>query len=392
MIVMLKTGVPKLDDLLGGGIKENTSTALWASPGLDPASFVYQIINSQKSNVIYFTNSKKPELVKEEIESFGVSGKNLVFIDAYSPKIGVPTKEITVKNPKDPGECATVIKSTLKETGAQLVVFDSLSEMLDLSGEKVDIIAELKKTVPKGATVLFLFIEWPYDKKTIKKLQDSLDAIVEIKALEEKLFIKMYFGVSKISWAKPQKQAIPYRIGDEGIKVYFPKILVTGPFNSGKTSFVHSASTRAVSVDRLGTTIALDHGHVSYRGFSCDMFGTPGQERFDPILELLGGEALGVVVIISATDPASYDRAKEMVEKTKTTGLPLVVTANKADLRGALPDSAIRNAMGLGEDVQIVRMRAADLTKVQPGIPCQLKQEDIEKVLDVLFDRLLGGD
>jgi signal recognition particle receptor subunit beta len=80
-----------------------------------------------------------------------------------------------------------------------------------------------------------------------------------------------------------------------------------------------------------------------------------------------------------------------MIKKTGTTGLPYVVVANKADLRGAMPDSAIRSAMELSSDIPIIRSHAKDLTKVQPGLPCELKQEDIEKALDVVFSRIMKG-
>jgi len=63
--------------------------------------------------------------------------------------------------------------------------------------------------------------------------------------------------------------------------------------------------------------------------------------------------------------------------------------ANKSDLRGAMPDSAIRSGMGVPADVPIIRARAKDLSKVQPGLPCELKKEDIEKVLDAVFGGLL---
>jgi uncharacterized protein len=235
-----------------------------------------------------------------------------------------------------------------------------------------------------------LFTEWPYQPAFLKSLKTVFDTIIEVKSIEEKLFFRQYFSVTKHKSGVTEKQVIPYRVmRPGGIKIYIPKILVTGPFNAGKTSFIHSSSVKAVSVDRLGTTIALDHGHVKYKDFAVDLFGTPGQQRFDPILKLLGGEALGVVVMVSSTDPLGFPRALEMMKKAQVYGLPVVFAANKADLRGALAPNQIKLRMKLKEDV--IPVTAKDLTKVQPGIPCQLKQKDIEKVLDTLFSRLLRG-
>ena len=164
------------------------------------------------------------------------------------------------------------------------------------------------------------------------------------------------------------------------------KIIVTGPFNAGKTSFIHSASIKAISVDRLGTTVALDHGHVEYKGFSVDLWGTPGQERFDPILNLLSGESLGVIVVVDSTNPQGFDRAKDMLVITKTSGLPSVIAANKANLKGALKIKDIREKMKLPEEIPIIPVVADDLKQVKNNQPCKLKEEDVSKVLDKLFE------
>ena len=200
----------------------------------------------------------------------------------------------------------------------------------------------------------------------------------------------MYFTVPKIKDKKPIKKGVPFKIAvPGGVRVYIPKILITGPYNAGKTSFIHSASTRAVSVDRLGTTIALDHGHVDHAGFAVDLFGTPGQERFDPILKLLGGEALGVILVIDSTNQGGFSRAKEMLEKTRTQGLPTVVVANKTNLKGSLSVNEIRKKMKLPKDIPMVPVVAQNLALVRKNHPCQLKKDDVKKVLDELFERVV---
>ena len=78
------------------------------------------------------------------------------------------------------------------------------------------------------------------------------------------------------------------------------------------------------------------------------------------------------------------------MKKAKVYGLPVVFAANKANLRGALSTEQIKERMGLKNE-PIISVTAKDITKVQPGIPCQLKQKDIESVLDALFDMLLKG-
>jgi small GTP-binding protein len=158
--------------------------------------------------------------------------------------------------------------------------------------------------------------------------------------------------------------------------VYLPKILVTGPFDAGKTTFVHALSTKAVSVDRLGTTVALDYGHVDHRGFTADIFGTPGQERFDPIVKLLSGEAMGVFLILDSTNTSDFVRAKRMLEITKSMGLPVVIVANKQDVEGALVPEEIRKELGMTGDMPIMPAVAAS-------------REGVFEAFDVLVDRVM---
>jgi len=183
---------------------------------------------------------------------------------------------------------------------------------------------------------------------------------------------------------------IPFRVfSPGGVKVYIPKLLVTGPFHAGKTSFIHSLSEHPVSVNRLGTTIALDFGHANINGFSVDLFGTPGQQRFDPILKLLGGEALGVVLVVDSTKPGDFSRAKEMLALTKTAGLPVVIAANKANLKGALSIAQIRKKMNLPAEYTILPVVADNLKSVKEGEPCQLKKEGLRIIMKKLLERVV---
>lgn len=387
-MVKIKTKIPQLDTLLKGGIDRGL-TCLWVEPGLDGAPFAYQIADaaSKDTKVFYLINSKTPSSVNEEMKSFGFNPSKINFIDSYSALVGAKSDcGLVIQNPKDLDEILKKIAIIIKEVKNHIIILDSLSTLIDLSEkENVEFLVKLKRLNP---TIICLFTEWPYKASFVRDLKNTFDNIIELKMVEEKAFLRQYFGVTKLKVGKPENGAIPYTlVKPGGVKIYTPKILVTGPFNSGKTSFIHSASIRAVSVDRLGTTIALDHGHVKYKDFAVDLFGTPGQQRFDPILKLLGGEALGVVVVISAIDPQTFPRALEMMKKAKVYGLPVVFAVNKANLRGALTLEQVKYRMAIKEE--IIPMVAKDLTKVQPGLPCQLREEDIEKVLDSLFSKLM---
>ncbi len=400
------TSIPRLDEFLDGGLKPSTLTVLWAYPGIENAPFAYQTLMERLESgdsCIYITQSKLGLTVEDEIRHYGwgiekykEAGK-FFFLDAYSGLINAESEErFSVKNAKDITQITDALKNALDATGSghTLVVCDSLSTLIDHCGENcLDELIKWKDIFKeKNATGFFLFTEWPYETKVLNKARLISDAIIQLKAIEEKVILREFFIVSKVSWNGKSKEgvSVPFKISvPGGVKVYIPKILVTGAYNAGKSSFVHSASTKAVSVDRVGTTVALDHGHVDYSGFSVDLFGTPGQERFDPILELLGGESLGVIAVVDSTNEQSFHRVNDMLIRSKSIGLPVVIVANKANLEGALSIDKIREKMHVSDAVPIVPVTAEDLSKVKVNEPAKLKDEDVHAVLDALFSRIV---
>lgn len=402
---LIKTGIPKLDVSLGGGLRLGSVTIFWALPGIENAPFAYHIIIDRLSagdSGIYVVQTKRTDTIETEIKHYGwditeyKKRGSFCFIDAYSGLIHAPSKEkFVVKDAKDPKSITRILEQILTEkSNHKIVVFDSISTLIDHCGEKsLEELIEWKKLFMKNnATGIFLFTEWPYDAGILNKIRLSADAIIQLNAIEEKVILREYFTVPKVEWDGKEKRGakIPFKIAKPGgIRVYIPKILVTGPYNAGKSSFVHSASTKAVSVERVGTTIALDHGHVDYKGFSVDLFGTPGQERFDPILEYLGGEALGVIVVVDSTDPETFPRAKEMLKKSKSIGLPYVIVANKANLQNALNPNEIREKMSLPKEISIIPVTAKTVPEGKEKIPAVLKLEDVHKVFDILFGMII---
>jgi len=406
MVEKIKTSIPVLDDHLAGGLMSKSITTLWATPGIDTSPFVYQIIVERLESgdkCIFLNQSKMSKAIIREIEAFGwdiqryIDQGKFFFVDAYSGLLNAKSKEkYHVPNPRDANSITETIKKVLDDTkdGHILFVYDSISTLIDHCGERtIDIIPTWKKILNENnSTGVLTFTEWPYEDYVLEKLREYSDAIIELKAIEEKVILREFFVVSKVTWNGKAKKGVtvPFKVAvPGGVMVYIPKILVTGPYNAGKTSFIHSISDRAVSVDRFGTTIALDHGHVEYAGFSVDLFGTPGQERFDPILEKLGGESLGVIVVVDSTDPDSFPRVKEMLAKTRAAGLPYVIVANKADLPGALSPEEIRERMKLPKDVPIIPVTAENLSKVEKDKPAKLKKEEVRKVLMTLFSRIV---
>ncbi len=91
------------------------------------------------------------------------------------------------------------------------------------------------------------------------------------------------------------------------------KIVITGPVGAGKTTAVASlsddpvVSTDARASDMAGerkatTTVAMDYGVMQLdAGERVHLYGTPGQERFDFMWEILQRGGLGLVVLVDNT-------------------------------------------------------------------------------------------
>lgn len=97
------------------------------------------------------------------------------------------------------------------------------------------------------------------------------------------------------------------------------KIVIVGPVGAGKTqavkvlSDIEVVSTEAAASDgvraiKSHTTVAMDYGVLNLPGGDrVRLYGTPGQERFDFMWEILSENALGVVLLLdgSARDPVA---------------------------------------------------------------------------------------
>jgi len=118
---------------------------------------------------------------------------------------------------------------------------------------------------------------------------------------------------------------------------------------------------------------------VDHRGFAADIFGTPGQQRFDPIVKLLSGEAMGIFLILDSANTDDFVRARQMLDITETVGLPVVVVANKQDIAGALTPEEIRKELKMTNDIPVMPAVASS-------------REGVFEAFDVMVERVLEAN
>ena len=126
------------------------------------------------------------------------------------------------------------------------------------------------------------------------------------------------------------------------------KIIVTGPYEAGKSKIIHHLTDGAcINIERRGTTIAMDHGMTNVDGMSVFLFGTPGLLRFRTMRKILAEGADGIIFVVDSSNPESDERAKLFFREIAffLPGVPCVVAANKQDLSDARRVDQLRDRM-----------------------------------------------
>lgn len=382
---MFKLGIRIFDDKLRG-LPERSSALFISSPGIDPAPFAISTLCNvarDQGKAIYVVNNKPPASVRREAELLGFDLGRLeeagrfVLVDSYSGFSGQPSGERFVV--RDPSSIDQVLE-TVERAGPDrsFVLLDSMSSFMDMHENGLEDILRLAGSLRRKASVMVLFSTWGYDPENVKKAKSEFDAVLSLRPVEEGSMMRQFLFAERIGAEQYEKLAVPIKVlRPGGVRVFFPKVLITGPHRSGKSTMVRAMSTSAVSVDRMGTTVAMDYGYLDYKGFACDLYGTPGQEPFDPILGILAEEAVAVVLVVNASDPRTFERAKTMLLRTKARTMPLLVAANYSDGEQALAPGEIRRLLELPEEVPVIPTVAIE----KKGVP---------ELLDALIYKLTG--
>jgi small GTP-binding protein len=156
------------------------------------------------------------------------------------------------------------------------------------------------------------------------------------------------------------------------------KIVVTGPFAAGKTTLIRTISEITVLSTERGitdstrsrkneTTVAMDFGRITIdRDLVLYLFGTPGQERFDFMWEILGEGMLGYVVLVDAERDDSLSEAAGILDAFRRMArVPFVVALNRSSGVDHDEEQRIRDALGLRSEVALLPCDATDKESVK---------------------------
>ncbi len=125
------------------------------------------------------------------------------------------------------------------------------------------------------------------------------------------------------------------------------KVVVAGPFASGKTTMITASSddplvgTEApTSGDEAGvkalTTVGVEFGSLSYEedgeAVELSLYGVPGQERFSFMWDIVSVGMDGFFLLVDASRPETWTNSKAIGEYfARLSRCPVVVGINRVD-------------------------------------------------------------
>jgi len=130
----------------------------------------------------------------------------------------------------------------------------------------------------------------------------------------------------------------------------------------------------------------------SSSGRTCNftVWDVGGQDKTRPLWKSYSRKSDGIIYVVDSTDKERLEEAKielmKLLKSPETTGLPVVILANKQDLPGSLTCNDIEKALAMHE------LRQNQLWHVAPtcGVTGEGLEEAVEKMADLIEKRKKG--
>jgi hypothetical protein len=382
---MISTGVTGLDEMLGSGIPRGSRVLYSLEPGVDGQLFMLSSLSCALAKglscLVILPHTTVDAFRNDATKMYGsrlnLASVSVVFMDAIDRERIQKTARSDEARER---EWQARIRKICRDHNVEVIFayFDLLYE--DFGMEKAIRFLESARDDAKITLILeHLNLEGTalLDRFTG---EFGFDLVIAIRSSFRPVPQFNYFSLAHTSYSPAAPRSIPFIITDGRIIPYIPKIVVTGPAHSGKSTFVTQASENGQSVDRRSpegdpTTVAMDFGWLRWKDFDITLYGTPGHTRFDPLLPPYLKHAMGVVLIIDATKPDMLPRAKHLIEMITKRRIPYVIASNKYDLPGGMPPGEIKSALGIGDDIPFFPISAT-------------KRSDVHFVLESLIDSI----
>ena len=174
------------------------------------------------------------------------------------------------------------------------------------------------------------------------------------------------------------------------------KVLVAGPVQSGKSSFIRYLDPNALNVEAKGAdnkvyTVGMDLGSVSLNGYRVYLFGTPGLLRFSVMRDIVSSGSDGVIFIFDSAAPEKDTEAIQIlnsIRKTLGPNIPILYLANKQDLEEARFPEVVKIQNDLPENSKIVPTSTKTGINIEESLKYLVNQiyDNYKSLIEILKD------
>lgn len=212
---LLRTWVEGLDEMLGGGLPEKSVVLMMGEPGSGYDILAQQILYQNAlhdGKVAYFSTTRTPEDLREDLETFGwnvsplTEKGNWLFFDVHVPDVAQVLME---KIPKVMAE-------------GRWVLLDSLSYLILTQKYRsvIEIVELLLKGAKKFGGIHFLLLtQRMHDTETETTIQHLVDGVIEFTSQETAGGIDRRIKMKKMHRAVYEPKLIPFNITERGITI-----------------------------------------------------------------------------------------------------------------------------------------------------------------------------
>jgi small GTP-binding protein len=352
-------------------------------PGVTSQPFVMQaaaITAAAGRPVVYFATDRPPKRVMMALQDYtSIAAEQITIIDGFSSLHGIPEEGYMPVDISNVAQVLARLQQAHHDQPDALFILDSLNGLVmraDL-GQLAAAGPALRNAIQAFPESIVAYTQW-HEELVLRPILDAFPHHIRLSAVQDRIITHHYYRLERISGHVADLAPVMYRENAGKVQIYIPKIGVTGPGDAGKSTFIHQVSDSAVSVERNGKTVAMDKGTLTRKGLRVDIFGTPGQARFDPLIAPILRNAIGLVLMVDSRDPDSFPRARQMLTKAWREGMQVVIAVNKVDLEGALSVEEVVAALDPPGDPLAIECQAIDAASAI-------------NVLDSLLERILAS-
>mmetsp|Transcript_18276 Transcript_18276/g.29754 ORF Transcript_18276/g.29754 Transcript_18276/m.29754 type:complete len:182 (-) Transcript_18276:159-704(-) len=157
------------------------------------------------------------------------------------------------------------------------------------------------------------------------------------------------------------------------------KCLVVGLDNSGKSTIVNYLKPQKEKKEDVQATVGLTTEKFKYMGTNFTMFDMSGAGQYRDLWQEFFVEAEGIIFVVDSADHVRLCVAKDELEgllthkAIKGRGIPILLFANKSDLKKALSAQEVSKALGLNKILGHPWMISPSCAKTGEGLESGIK-------------------